>query len=107
MFGSPAQRTGVTSALLGSAAGTTTATTVRVVLPGGLLHGAKALAALAAATVGALLVPGVGLGETEDAAEVALALEAAERCFERLVGANGDLDQGIWAAMRRRGAKGC
>ena len=68
---------------------------------------ADVFAALAATTVGALLVPSVGLGETEDAAEVALALEAAERCFERLVGANGDLDQGIWAAVRRRGARGC
>ena len=59
---------------------------------------ATTLAAFAAALIRALLVPGVGLGETEDAAVVALALEAAESRLERLVGTDGDLDQrtGWW-----------
>ncbi|MFT5733315.1 MAG: hypothetical protein ACJA2W_001005 [Planctomycetota bacterium] len=70
------------SALLGSAAWATPTTTVGVVLAGSLLNGAKALAALAATAIGTLLVPRVGFGEAEDAAVVALTLEAAKSGFQ-------------------------
>ena len=60
-------------------------TEVRVLLASGLEDSADALAALATAPVRALLVPGVGLRHAEDAAEVALALEAAQGGLERLV----------------------
>ncbi len=82
------------SALLRCAAGAATTATVGVVLARSLLDGAETLAALAAAAIGTLLVPSVGFGEAEDAAVVALTLKAAKSGFERLVGTNGDLDQG-------------
>src|SRR5690606_874429 len=65
---------------------------VGVVLARGLQNRPQALAPLAPALVRALLVPGVLLGEAEDPAVVALALEAPEGRLERLVGANLNLD---------------
>src|SRR5688572_23690331 len=56
------------------------------------LDGAQALAPLAAQLVGALLVPRARLRHPEDAAVVALALEAAQRSLQGLVGPDLDLD---------------
>src|SRR5436190_2578049 len=57
----------------------------RIVLARRLLDRAQPLAAFASPGVRALLVVGVGFGQAEDPAVVALALEAAQRRFERLV----------------------
>lgn len=73
---------GSCSALLRCATGATTTTTVGVVLARSFLDSAETLAAFAATAIGPLLVPGVGFGEAEDAAVVALTLEAAKSSFE-------------------------
>ncbi len=58
----------------------------------GLDNRPQTLATLATPFVRTLLVAGVSLGEAENTAVVALALEATKCCFERLVGSNLDLD---------------
>src|SRR5262249_50888930 len=64
----------------------------RVVLARRLLDGPQSLAALPPPLIRTLLVPGVGLGQAEDAAVVALALEAAQCGFEGLVRTDLDFD---------------
>src|SRR5262245_42735534 len=70
----------------------------------GLQDRAHALALLAAALVGTLLVPGAGLGQAEDTAVVALALEAAQGGLERLVGSDVDLDRHAGRTGGKKGA---
>ena len=89
--------------MLQSVAAGAAPTEVRVLLAGGLEDGADALAALATAPVGALLVPGVRLRHAEDAAEVALTLEAAQGGLERLVASYLNLDRHAVFGLLRAG----
>ncbi len=82
-----------------------TALGARVVLAGRLLDHAQALTTLPAALVGALLVEGVGLGQAEDPAVVALALEAPQGSFEGLVRTDLDLDHSATILGRRFGIR--
>ena len=81
-------------------------TEVRILLTSGLEDRPDALSTLTAATVRALLVPGVGLSHTEDATEVALPLEAAQGGLERLVAAYLNLDRHAVFGLLRAG-DGC
>lgn len=71
------------------------ATHAQACTTGCLENRAHALAALTTTLVGALLVPGVGFCETENAPVVALTLEASQRSLERLVGLDLDLDRHV------------
>ena len=78
---------------------------VRILFTSSPKNCADALSPLTAALIRALLVPGVGLCHTEDSAEVALALEATQSGFERLVAANLDLDRHAVSWILREGVR--
>ena len=78
---------------------------VRVLFTGSPKNCADALSSLTTTPVRALLVPGVGLCHAEDSAEVALALEATQSGFERLVAANLDLNRHAVSWILREGVR--